>query len=285
MGTWGPGISSNDTYADAYDEFMELYHQGLEPSDISHRLIAENQETILDEDDAPNFWFALAMAQWECKSLDPDLLARVTELIRFGTDLARWKELGGSDADLKKRSLALEKFLSKIQTEKKTPKARKKKVIREAIFEKGDCFVFRLADGTYGGAIVLESEKQTEHGRSLLAVSRLSEATKPSIKDLLESEVLVLNYQKWEDHPCIFWYYSPKPETGIQDKQQVELIGKTDINLNYDEDDAQFGSVFNLIGWTKEVLEDQLDWEKTHQKPALTLQMKSYVKKRFWKFW
>ena len=29
MGTWGTGISSNDTFADIYDEFFDLYNDGL----------------------------------------------------------------------------------------------------------------------------------------------------------------------------------------------------------------------------------------------------------------
>ena len=37
MGTWGRGISSNDTYADIYDEFFELYDDGLSVKEITER--------------------------------------------------------------------------------------------------------------------------------------------------------------------------------------------------------------------------------------------------------
>jgi hypothetical protein len=51
MGAWGTAISSNDTYADIFDEFFELYNDGLEVVEISKRLIQNNQETINDPDD------------------------------------------------------------------------------------------------------------------------------------------------------------------------------------------------------------------------------------------
>jgi len=81
MGAWGTAISSNDTYADIYSEFFELYNDGLDVEEISKKLIADNQETIDDTDDSNNFWFALAKAQWECKQLDNDIFARVKNVI------------------------------------------------------------------------------------------------------------------------------------------------------------------------------------------------------------
>ena len=82
MGAWGTAISSNDTYADIYDEFFDLYNEGQSVEDISKKLIADNQETINEPDDSNNFWFALAKAQWECKQLDTELLERVKEIIQ-----------------------------------------------------------------------------------------------------------------------------------------------------------------------------------------------------------
>jgi hypothetical protein len=39
MGAWGTAISSNDTYADIYSEFFNLYNDGLEVDEISKILI------------------------------------------------------------------------------------------------------------------------------------------------------------------------------------------------------------------------------------------------------
>jgi hypothetical protein len=126
MGNWGTGISSNDTFDDIKDEFLKLYNGGLEPIEISERLIISNQQIINDKDDSNNFWFALALCQWECKSLEQELLERVTEIISSGKDIELWRELGAEKSELAKRQKALEKFLEKLKSEKKNPKARRK---------------------------------------------------------------------------------------------------------------------------------------------------------------
>ena len=138
MGTWGTGISSNDTYEDVYIEFFELYNNGIAVKEISHHLIRTNKETTDDDEDCNNFWFALATAQWECKQLDPELLRRVEKIIQSGDDLETWKNLGASNSDLKKRALVLEKFLTKLKSEKKTARRRKRKKIKQPVFMKGD---------------------------------------------------------------------------------------------------------------------------------------------------
>ncbi|MFV8331767.1 hypothetical protein [Flavobacterium sp. GSP14] len=63
MGTWGNAISSNDTYADIYNTFFEMYNDGFSVNEISKRLILENRETIENTDDSNNFWFALSKSQ------------------------------------------------------------------------------------------------------------------------------------------------------------------------------------------------------------------------------
>ncbi len=63
MGTWGTAISSNDKYADIYGTFFDLYNGGLNVEEISIKLIADNQETINNEEGRNNFWFALAKAK------------------------------------------------------------------------------------------------------------------------------------------------------------------------------------------------------------------------------
>ena len=65
MGAWGTSISSNDTYADIYSEFFDMYNDGLTVEEISKKLINDNKDIINGPDDANNFWFALAKAQCE----------------------------------------------------------------------------------------------------------------------------------------------------------------------------------------------------------------------------
>ena len=87
MGTWGTNIKENDTSGDIYDSFFELYNAGQNPIDISAKLISDNSELIDNPDDCNNFWFALALAQWETKSLDANIFEKVKTLIESGNDL------------------------------------------------------------------------------------------------------------------------------------------------------------------------------------------------------
>ena len=105
MGTWGTSISSNDTYADVYGQFFDLYNDGLEVKDISKQLIESNQDTINDPEDSNNFWFALAKAEWECKQLDPPLYEKVKQIIETGVDIVVWQTLGAEEKDITKSFL------------------------------------------------------------------------------------------------------------------------------------------------------------------------------------
>ncbi len=144
MGTWGTGISSNDTYADVYDEFFELFDDGLSVKEITERLIGFNQETINEPDSSNDFWFALAKAQWECKELHPAIFDKVRTIVETGADLEVWRRQDADEKSIGKRKVVLEKFLAQLQTERPKAKSRKKKVIRQPVFEKGDCLAFRL---------------------------------------------------------------------------------------------------------------------------------------------
>lgn len=180
MGAWGTAISSNDTYADIYDEFFDLYNEGQSLEEISKKLIADNQETINEPDDSNNFWFALAKAQWECKQLETKILERVKQIIETGSDLQVWRRLDADEKNIKKRKVVLEKFWADLQTERPKTKPRKKKVIKQPPFDKGDCLTFKLANGNYGGAVVLEAIKDTEYGHTLIATTRINQPTKPT---------------------------------------------------------------------------------------------------------
>ena len=118
MGTWGTGISSNDTYSDIYREFIDLYNDGVSTPEITKKLIADNQETISTREDSTNFWFAIANGQWECKELDKEIFSKVEKIVNSGMDIEIWQELDSTQSDIKKREQVLTKFLEKIKTEK-----------------------------------------------------------------------------------------------------------------------------------------------------------------------
>lgn len=283
MGAWGTAISSNDTYADIYNHFFDLYNDGLSIPEISRKLVADNQETISDGEDSNNFWFALAKAQWECKQLDQELLARVKNIIETGSDLDVWRQLEADEKDIKKRKAILDKFLADLQSERLKAKSRKKKIIRQPVFEKGDCLTFKLADGSYSGAVVLEAVKDTEYGHNLIASTRICQPSKPTTRDFENADVLCINYAAWDNTPNVLWYSS------LRHKKIAHLIykvGTIEVQKNYDIKTSKLGFVGDFEGCFIGVADLQFQSEQTKPGPSVRQKIKEWTKaKRRWKWW
>lgn len=275
MGAWKTAISSNDTYADIYGEFFDLYNSGLDVAEISEKLIADNQETINDLDDCNNFWFALAKAQWECKQLDKDIFDRVKKVIETGADLAVWRKLDADEKDIKKRKVVLDKFLTDLQTERPKAKSRKKKIIRQPVFEKGDCLTFKLENGNYGGAVVLEAIKDSEYGHNLIATTRINQPTKPTKKDFENAEVLVMNYASWDNKPVLQWYL---PIRHKQTSHLIEKIDKIDIQLDYEIKNSMNGFVADFDIWVIGVADLQFKSEENKPRSPTKQTIKELTK-------
>lgn len=283
MGAWGTAISSNDTYADIYGEFFDLYNEGLSVAEISNKLISDNQDVINDPDDANNFWFALAKAQWECKELDKDIFQRVRQIIETGQDLEVWRQLDADEKDIKKRKVVLDKFLADLQTERPKAKARKKKVIRQPVFEKGDCLTFKLADGNYSGAVVLEAIKDTEYGYNLIASTRINQPHKPTKKDFENAEVLIINYASWDNKANVCWYL-PVQHKGIA--HLVEKVDNIEVQKTYDRNTSMLSGVGDFDIWFIDVANKQFQSEKTKPRPTDRQTIKEWTgKKGKWKLW
>lgn len=283
MGAWGTAISSNDTYADIYDEFFDLFNEGQSLEEISKKLIADNQETINEPDDSNNFWFALAKSQWECKQLETEILERVKQIIETGSDLQVWRRLDADEKDIKKRKVVLAKFWADLQTERPKVKSRKKKVIKQPPFDKGDCLTFKLENGNYGGAVVLEAIKATEYGHTLIATTRINQPTKPTKTDFEIAEVLIANYADWDNNFNIKWYLP------IRHKQTAHLIEKVatiEVQISYVNDKSMKGYVADFDIWVIQVADQQFNSEEINAPPTIRQTIKELTKKKSkWKLW
>lgn len=281
MGAWGTGISSNDTYADIYEQFIDLYNEGLSVPEITNRLINENQETINLEEDAPNFWFAIANGQWECKALDKEIFSKVEYLINSGEDIRIWKELEASPKDLKLRENVLKKFLLKLQTDKEKPRKRTKKKFYNSIYQKGDCLTYLMDNGNYGGAFVLTDEQQTETGTNYIALTTIDLLTKPTLDDFKSAEVYIkrvneINFsqsvikQNWVDQPQIGGFSAMIKNRDVD----IEIVGQLKIYKKYEiRQDRQIG-----FGWT--VLKSAIPFKEEYIK--INGQTKTRLKLRKW---
>lgn len=90
MGTWGPGIFSNDTAADVRDEFRELIEDGVEPGSASAQILRSFAHRLDDPDEGPAFWTGLAAVQARLGLLQPAVKERALTVIEAGADLHLW---------------------------------------------------------------------------------------------------------------------------------------------------------------------------------------------------
>lgn len=145
MGVWNTEIIGNDTTLDIYSNFFERYNNGGNQVWISNEIKTEFSHYFSDSDDRNNSLFGLALAQWETKSLELEILMQVKEIIDSGTDLKLWKELGADEKTIQKRKTELQNFLKLISTEK--PKA-KRRVRPKFEFTTNELIRISTADGT-----------------------------------------------------------------------------------------------------------------------------------------
>jgi hypothetical protein len=277
MGTWGTGISSNDDYADVYSEFFELYNDGKEVPEVTELVIARNSEMLSMPEAANNVWFAIAKAQWECKQLQSEIYGRVKEIIDSDADLKILADLDADQSDIEKRRKVLEKFLSKLQSERPKAKARKKRVIRDPIFKKGDCLTFKLKNGNFGGAVVLEAEYGTELGLNLVAVIRINQPEKPTLEIFKNADVMIKNFARWEDKPEIIWICNYKPK---EVNSFVEILGVLKIANDYLSPEQRYRYPFTS-DWKSTLIDVpglQFDSENVNGRPKKTLKVKKLLR-------
>jgi len=285
MGTWGTAVKDSDTFADIYSEFFNLYNKGGQPESISRTIIADNWEILEIEGEKNSLWFALSLAQWETKSLDPKVLLTVEDIIASGTDLKTWRDLGASEADISKRKIALDKFLERIKSEKTKAKPRKIAKVKKPIFEIGDCLVFKFANGNYGGVVVLGTDNNSDTAYNLIATTRLSQRNKPTLNDFENAEVLICNYGEWKDHVDVSWIL---PDLFYKVYANIyENIGKISVDLeydakNYDGKGYLFQPYFTANWGMNNTIQKQFDSELTKPRSTKTITVRQLTKKEKW---
>lgn len=286
MGTWGTGIKSNDTSADIYDNFFKLYNEEKSVKEITEELIRKNKDLIKDKFDSNNFWFAIALCQWECKQLDNSLYEEIRKIIESKSDLTIWKELDATDSDIKEREIELNKFLIKLQTEKKSAKKIIKPKYYDSIFKKGDCFVFKMIDGNYGGAFVLTDEQNTEIGANFIALTDITKIEKPTLNDFKEANVYVKREKDINNLLAKFGKVKIEikdiPQIGMvcasdfkKEKIDFEIIGNLKILNPYKP-----GNSFRGIPWNQllKILPNRENNENLYGKPKTKIKLNKWTK-------
>ena len=119
MGTWGPGIFSDDLASDVRGDWRDAIASGSSPEEATRVLIEKYDEAISDPDDGSKFWFALAASQAATGRLQDAVRDRALAIIEAGGDVSRF---AAEDPALgRKREAALRKLAVTLRGPQKPP--------------------------------------------------------------------------------------------------------------------------------------------------------------------
>lgn len=211
MGSWGMGITQSDEYCDIYERFMEEYDEGKPMSDIKADILEEYLEEFDKNDGAlHDVYFAIGKVEWMCGGISDVIFKIISDIIKFGKNIAFYKSLGVIESDLKLRQKNLEKFLTLLSTprektrKRKVPTEKYTKVEKEKLpdFNCGDVFAYevngnyRLICFTYRGKFV------NTYAAYCFAWVKFYEQI-PTIEYLTNEYILPLGYFTVETFPNI----------------------------------------------------------------------------------
>ncbi|MBP6432537.1 MAG: hypothetical protein KA319_12290 [Ferruginibacter sp.] len=115
MGAWGTGILQNDTTADIWVEFKELYNKGLSPKEIRLKLEKEYKPQN-DIENYAEIWTGIAYGQWMCGEVEDYTFKKLNESTKI-----KWQVLWADDKkQFDKRVKAISDFIEKIHTPRQT---------------------------------------------------------------------------------------------------------------------------------------------------------------------
>lgn len=269
MGAWGTGINQNDTYQDLIIEFMDLYNDNVELKDIPKLINEKNDNIANDMDEYSSYWFAMAMGQWKCGGLQPEVLEKVQEIYNTNKGLDLWNEENAAEKGaLEKHRKAIFKFIEKIKVPNEKPTKRKKIIPRPCYFVTGDCLSIKLSNGLYGAAYVLNHNDDPKDGQNVVAYIDYFSEIKPTVNDILNCPLLKHDYDGW---PNAFAVKLFLVRTMAKHISKIELVG-SEMPSSYSENffNTKFKHVpiSNLWSWneTDKLLNRQFEFNKQRKK-------------------
>lgn len=151
MGSWGAGISGNDTAMDLRSEYQAAFYY-FDVETALEKIDQYVRKEGFDESDQGewcDYYYSLADFMWKKGILTDAVRERAIEMIDSGFGLDIWEETG--KAALKERKKVLEKFREKLCTPQPAKKKIKINLYMKPVFETGDVVAFQLQtlDKTY----------------------------------------------------------------------------------------------------------------------------------------
>lgn len=183
----------------------------------------------------------------------------------------------------------MHKFLRKLQTEKKvTKKVKPAKPIKliDSLFLKGDCLIYKMIDGNFGGAFVLTDEQKSEVGANFIAITNISKTEKPTVADFKKSEVYV---KRQKDFNLSFGKLKERwkdvPQIGVamaidfqKEKIEIEVIGKLKLYKQYRPSNSYMGLPWNQL---LKILPDKEEYQKQNGLPKTRIKLSKWIKRNW----
>ena len=144
MGTWGPGLFSDDIACDVRDSYRDLVGDGHTGPQATEVLLKDWAPQLDDPDDGPVFWLSLAATQLRCGRLEDRVKAKALEIIEAGTDLNRWKD---APRALRNRQSVLDRLAEELRSPQPAPKRIPKRFRDSTDWTVGEVIAYRLMSG------------------------------------------------------------------------------------------------------------------------------------------
>lgn len=176
MGTWGTGILQDDFAQDVYDQYVDGVARGGTPDAIIDALRTAHAGELAAADVEAVFWLAVAHAQRDSASLQPDVVRRVTTIVEQGIGLEPWAEAGGGEVG--RRKSVLTRFLKTLSRTSSPPAAASTPAAATpATFAVGDCLSVQLPDGRVAGVVVTRLNDHPSAPSHIVSVADVADPT------------------------------------------------------------------------------------------------------------
>lgn len=191
MATDGVKIIDDDLAHDIYGIFMEMYDAGASLEEIRSAVQVSDGEEDEDGFDYEIFITVYALALWQTGQLTADVLQEVDDVIARGVGVRIWTE----ECDNKegfKRQKELEKLRNKLSRPNlKIRKRRTYEPLKKFIFEKNSVLTFQAPNRNYYAAVLMDIIQYQGRLDYYFIESTYTGSVKPTIKDILDAEVVV----------------------------------------------------------------------------------------------
>lgn len=142
MGTWGPGLFSDDIACDVKEYYMKCLREDMSAEEAEASAVSYFSEELSDSDDGPVVVLALADTAWRVGRLSEKLKKAAIVIIDNGEGLERWKEAGTQL--LKKRQDVFQKLKERLLSPQPPEKKIYKYKLYKCQWKVGDVFAYRF---------------------------------------------------------------------------------------------------------------------------------------------